>query len=339
MEIIFHGGMHKTGTTFVQTWLRENRALLSANGIWRLTPKDKQILAHAPGKARWHNLSEAVEAARSAGATRVIISHEGLSLMDGPSLSLLVNSLPAVRKRFILALRHWNGFLPSRWKQNVVRADSQSFGRMVARLRAADSVSINLRYDILFERIISAGFDDVRIVSYDRAVQQGGILAAILEAADIAAPLGATTLPGPVNESVDTLTADVLRIVNGVRAQDEGKGPNPLHDARENPAALIHYFDHNRRLIRPLMDSAFPEIVDLLSDTWPVALRGADFLPLANRLDRLVAPFLMNPTDGRLFPEIPDRDHYSSPLECDDLPADSLKRVMDVVREVILPAV
>jgi hypothetical protein len=333
MEVIYHAGMHKTGTTFVQMWLKDNRDKLLSEGTWVFIPETLGPLVLLRGDALVAKLQELVEAVRLAGGKRIIISHEGISFFDRQRIALLARAIPNVRTRCILTIRHWNGFLPSRWKQNVSRADSQSFGKMVARLRDPESVSINLRFDLLVQCILDAGFDTNAIVSYDRAAKDGGILQAVLEAADISPPKDAISRPNRINESLDILSTDIVRLFNGIRARAEGLLQNPLHDAREDPSIRPHYFDHNRHLIVDVMHRSFPEIVERLSQAEPTVLRAADFLPIAARLEALVAPFVVNPTQGCLFPDTPDRDVCTSPLELEDLPPVVTEKILLAVKE------
>jgi hypothetical protein len=333
MDVIYHAGMHKTGTSFVQNWLKDNDHKLRSDGVWAFVPETLGPLTRLGGDALVSHLRQIVETVRLAGGRRVIISHEGISFLDDQRMALLARGLPDVRTGCVLAIRHWNGFLPSRWKQNVSRADSQSFGRMIARLCDPSSVSINLRFDLLVQRILDAGFDTKAFISYDRAVKDGGILQAVLQAAGVSVPDGALSRPERVNESADILTTDMLRLFNGIRAQTEGLRQNPLHDAREDSSIVPHFFDHNRQFAVEVMQQSCPEIVEQLSTVRPTVLRAADILPIAARVEKLVAPFLANPTRGYLFPDSPDLHILSSPLEVDGLPPTVVARVLQTLKQ------
>jgi hypothetical protein len=82
-----------------------------------------------------------------------------------------------------------------------------------------------------------------------------------------------------------------------------------------------------------VMHRSFPEIVARLSQAEPTVLRTADFLPIAARLEALVAPFVVNPTHGCLFPDTPDRDVCTSPLELEDLPPVVTEKILLAVKE------
>ena len=61
-------------------------------------------------------LATLIRDARSAGFERIIISHEGLSFATAERLALLAHPTDRVRTQFVLTIRHWNGYLPSRWQ-------------------------------------------------------------------------------------------------------------------------------------------------------------------------------------------------------------------------------
>lgn len=82
MEVIYHAGMHKTGTTFVQMWLKDNRDKLLSEGTWVFIPETLGPLVLLRGDALVAKLQELVEAVRLAGGKRIIISHEGISFFD-----------------------------------------------------------------------------------------------------------------------------------------------------------------------------------------------------------------------------------------------------------------
>lgn len=47
----------------------------------------------------------------------------------------------------------------------------------------------------------------------------------------------------------------------------------------------------------------------------------------------MVAPFVVNPTQGCLFPDTPDRDVCTSPLELEDLPPIVTEKILLAVKE------
>jgi hypothetical protein len=235
----------------------------------------------------------------------------------------------------VLTIRHWNGYLPSRWQQNVRRADGQSFHAMMQHLMRPSCRHMNLRFDLLIEALIATGFDDLAFLSYETALGGEGILATILTASDVSLPPGLTAALPKVHESARVTDIDVLRIFNAVRARRESRPANPLHDAREQGTPFAHVYDHVIHRVVPLLDLVLPEVRSRLSCVAPYALRAADFEPLARQIEDLVAPYLANTEGGRLFATVDDRVVEASPLELDDFTPAERHLIWHAVNEAL----
>jgi hypothetical protein len=309
--------MHKTGTTAIQRWLENNGTLLGSMGILAHTPTTLGLFFQTDDEGLRARLVAMICDARSAGFERIIISHEGLSFARAERLALLARPIEGMRARFVLTIRHWNGFLLSRWHQNVFRADSQSFHAMMQRLMQPSSCHTNLRFDILINALIAARFDDLTFLSYEAALQGEGLLPAILAAAGVALSPDLPVAMPKVHESARITDSDVLRMFNAVRAWREGRPPDPLHDAREHGTPFNHVYDHAKNQVLPLLDQVLPDVRVRMSRVAPYVLRAADFAPLARHIEALVAPYLGKPNNGQLFTAIADRVVEASPIELD----------------------
>lgn len=318
LEIIYHGGMHKTGTTAVQTWLKENASLLGLIGICAHTPTTLGPFFQTDDETLRKRIVALVADASAAGFERIIISHEGMSFARPERLALLARPANGMRTRFVLTIRHWNGFLPSRWQQNVLRADGQSFHAMMRQLMAPESRHLNLRYDLLIDALIAAGFAELAFLSYENAQRRDGILAAVLAASDVGLPQDLPLGSRKVHESGRIADSDILRIYNSIRAWREDKPTNPLHDARAYGTPFAHVFDHSLHRVVPVLDRVLPEVRHRLSNVEPYNLRVTDFAPLAQKVEVRAASYLRNPEDGRLFQNIDDRVIEASTLELSD---------------------
>lgn len=310
--------MHKTGTSAVQAWLEDNAALLRSLGIRAHTPATLGPFFNTDDESLRTRIVALVADTRAAGFERIIISHEGMSFARPERLALLARPANGMRTRFILTIRHWNGYLPSRWQQNVLRADGQSFQAMMRPLMAPESRHLNLRYDLLIDAIVASGFAELAFLSYENAQRRDGIVAAVLAASDVGLPRDLLLGVRKVHESPRIADSDMLRIYNAIRAWREGKPANPLHDARADGTPFAHVFDHSLHRVVPVLDRVLPEVRRRLSNVTSYALRVADFAPLARQVEVRVAPHLRNPEDGRLFQAIEDRGVEASPLELSD---------------------
>ncbi len=73
MDIVYHGGMHKTGTTAIQRWLENNGALLGSMGILAHTPTNLGPFFQTDDEGLRARLVAMICDARSAGYEQVII--------------------------------------------------------------------------------------------------------------------------------------------------------------------------------------------------------------------------------------------------------------------------
>ena len=317
MEIVYHGGMHKTGTTLVQMWLEHNQEQLRCTGTIVLTPQTLVGFFKKDDDRLLSNIRRLISEARTAGMTRIIISHEKLSLANSSLLGILSQPEHGVRTHFVLAIRHWNSFLLSRWKQNVKRADTQSFKAMMSQLRQTGSTNKSLRLDLMLERIIDAKFNKLSVLSYETSTRDQGILSALLGAFDVAAPNATSSMALWIHRSPDIISCDISRIFNGVRAWREGRIANPVHAAFESDTPFAHLFDHNTDTVVSILDRVLPDLRQLMSYVEPILLRTVEFDEMANRVERLAAPYLLNPVSGMLFDKIEDHEISASPVEMD----------------------
>lgn len=336
LDVIVHGGMHKTGTTAVQAWMMQNRAVLAEQGIAVLTPQLLPFLWRGDAQALTQDLRGLLEQARAAGVTRVLISHEGISHMQPDRLLAFRRALDGHPTQFLLAVRHWNGFLPSRWKQNCRRADTQPFQQMLRDMLVEGSTHGNLRFDHLVSRLLAARFDRLSVLSYDVARGSGGIVKAVLDAAGIDAAVTAAQADRIENESLGIYQADMLRLFNGMRSVQQGLPRDPLHfsvdPARGAPRA--HYFDHDAGLVVNVLARVFPEFSARVAARETTVLRGSVFAPFERALMQVARPHIFNPAaDGSLFGPVPDVALHTSPLTVDDFSAVEMRALLIAVAD------
>jgi hypothetical protein len=325
--------MHKTGTTAVQAWLQDNASLLGSMGIRAHTPATLGPFFKTDDETLRTRIVALVADASAAGFERIIISHEGMSFARPERLALLARPANGMRTKFVLTIRHWNSFLPSRWQQNILRADGQSFHAMMRPLMTPGSRHLNLRYDLLIDALIVAGFAELAFLSYENALRRDGILAAVLAVSDVSLPRDLLLGFRKVHESVRIADSDMLRIYNAIRARREDKPINPLHNARADGTPFAHVFDHSLHRVVSVLDRVLPEVRRRLSNVTPYTLRVADFAPLARQVEVRVAPYLRNPENGRLFQAIEDRVVEASPLELSDFRLAELNMIWHAVND------
>ena len=182
--------MHKTATKSLQMLLAAQRALLRAHGVcYPFTH-----LLHWPLLGAQHpdwdpsSCRDALDEAAESGSETLVVSHETVSTLPQQHLHRLVGAFRGSDVTFVICMRPWADFLPSRWAQNCLRRDSQTFDAYLAALRATDGHP-DLRFDLILDRMLATGAA-VRAVSYSNALMApGGVIGAMLGAMDLPTPL------------------------------------------------------------------------------------------------------------------------------------------------------
>ena len=77
MQVVLHAGMHKTGTTSFQHWLREQSRPLARSGFATF-PLDTRVIASSPKLFDPEGLRTELHRARKSGVTTAVFSHETL---------------------------------------------------------------------------------------------------------------------------------------------------------------------------------------------------------------------------------------------------------------------
>jgi hypothetical protein len=160
-----HVGLPKTGTTYIQSALWENRSRLQAAGC--LVPGDKRaaswravsdLLGRRPHGAEarhvmgaWASLSEALQ---NWDGERAVFSEELLSTATKRHAQRLVASLSPSEVHVVLTVRDLARTIPSVWQQEVRKGKTWTWDEFVSTVRDPDSgpptigVAFWLRFDV-----------------------------------------------------------------------------------------------------------------------------------------------------------------------------------------------
>jgi len=129
MELVLHVGQMKSGTTYLQKILANNRILLRSAG-WNY-PGQRENQQHAvyglcgedifwvgEVKSEWSKLAEALVKAAERSKQRVLISAEALSVLPPDGISRLISKIGRPNC-VLLTVRSLHLTLPSAWQQSV----------------------------------------------------------------------------------------------------------------------------------------------------------------------------------------------------------------------------
>lgn len=308
--IFLHCGMHKTGTTYIQTLLGQNREALEAHGI--LYPKDPTGTRYAH-----HGLAQTLAGNRvdkqacidwltalAAEPRPILLSSEGFSKLGDAALEQVRDALPGRTVVPIVFVREWSGALASRWQQMLYKQPQSLPDYLVHNLlRALDVDFIN--YAIVLDRLSTVfGREKIVAVAYDNALNSsqdivdlllGDILGMTLRKADL-------DLSGVKrNQSMSPEDAALLRLMHMVFGPDgEEQRTNIMH--RRPKAVLIDEVPELRAL------SEYRE-------TFPVARGSRFFDDLNAALFASYGDRFINPAEGRIFAELGRKEVVAVSLE------------------------
>ena len=337
MRVVLHIGMHKTGTSAFQRRLEAERETLGRIGVVA-RPLDRAVLPTWPefdADALVRSLADAA----AQGAETVVFSHESLCQQAPPDIARLRELLAPHPVRVVCAFRHWTGFLPSRWRQNCSRRDTQSFSRFLARLADAPARG-EVDFAAIPTRWRAGGFEDFVAVSYDAADAAGDVLGALARACGLPFAEAAADATARVNVSRPHQELERLRLFNGARADAEGQARDALFDRDEALRAPIKFFDQGGAVRRAL--AARPDLgeeIDARLDSRrrQVALRPEDFAEASAALELAVSGAVANAIDGRLFPHPRPVEETVSDLEVSDLPRSLRDEMVSALRRGLEP--
>ena len=243
-RIFLHIGAMKTGTTYIQSVLGENRERLLDEGV--LFPGEgwgNQVRAvedvlrlskrrdgrPTPTPRPWPGL---VEEIRSFGGETVVVSMEWLSFARRAQVRSVVSSLGPIEVRAVLTLRDATRTAPAVWQTDVHNGSTISWPRFARGVRAAPRFpSTTARYAALGGTRMFAHSQDARYILRSWAGQLGAERVDVVTvpaegdppqllwarfASAIGVPPELCRPPeSPANTSLGLASTELLRLVNG----------------------------------------------------------------------------------------------------------------------------
>jgi hypothetical protein len=254
MRIVIHGGMFKTGTTSLQQQLHANRKLLAEEGVV-YPPTDigqhSYILnARNPNWDANQLRLIAIEASQTK-ADILLFSGEAVSALSQQQFNRLTACFKGWPVEYVFCFRHWSSYLPSRWTQNCLRRDSQTFEEYLENVRNPNLMHFDARFDLILTRAAKSGADAVRAVSWDWAVvehQNAGY--EVLKSVGLANSLIEKVLQNTIwsNTRPSILTTEVCRVLNGLLDYVHNRKHDELFWAYAIHAECERFHDINQRL-------------------------------------------------------------------------------------------
>ena len=139
--VCLHIGAMKSGTSFIQRVLSQNKQQLGESGHlfpgrrWRdqVLAVEEILDAGPKGKQRtkgaWNDLTAEINAFTGAG---VIVSMEGMSLASSRDAQRIVESFPGHKVRIVVTARDLARVVPAQWQESIKNGATVDFGRYLA---------------------------------------------------------------------------------------------------------------------------------------------------------------------------------------------------------------
>ena len=312
MKCVIHAGKHKTGTTMVQSLLHDNQKILLDNKV--LYPSTPDAIHHNFILDPFHKdyspelLTSIADGAKRSGVELLLMSAEVVSTLPAEQLKQITDCLSGCESiSFLICLRHWDSFLPSRYAQSCKRRDSQTYAEY---LKSVSEVSLrhwDFYYDVLLENFFASGHS-VKIISYDHAVREKGLAAAILDAAGLSGLLDNKLLgnSGKINESNPWEINELLRLMNGVAANQVQVLQNPLFDQLAHGSRTDFSFFDFDRVLDQLEARDVASCVEWISEnSTPLPKIPESHIQVEEKIMTTFGSHTVNSIGGCLFPAVP----------------------------------
>jgi len=236
IKLLIHIGLHKTGTSAIQSFLLDNRAALLDQGLlypldleewgnhnplaWHLMdprymPTHGDFYRELSTPAHWQKLHKEASERQT---DRVILSGEDFSLISRPQQ--LAELLERYDTRIIVYLRRQDQYLQSIYNQDVKNYEfmrCERFEEFVLDHRLAEI----LHYDIFLERWGAAfGKENIDVAIYDRRHLRHGLIPDFASRAGIDLREGMPVRHEAVNTRLPDGALEVKRILNRLKVNE-----------------------------------------------------------------------------------------------------------------------
>lgn len=325
-EVVLHIGLPKTGTTYLQGWLRVNRQRILSQGAFTLPLMDAHRLAA-------ENIEESQRANRPdidtilrtglqastepllnaesrGGSERVLVSSEYFFMSDPERVAAFFRAYGATVTTIICFVRRQDRFLASGYNQSVKRS-GQSLPPPAPIYRRAHDWS-------LFLASWEAAFpgSELKVRNFDYHRQRDTVLRALMEDAGIAGIRNDRSPPSKsANDSLSAEMVEIVRLANrskhdsisdlALEAQRAGIGATPFRFSDDAVEKMRVAFQSSNAQLARFMRA--DELEGFTAPDWRTD-PGADFtdrLPARTVVDFLLFALARQPESRTDKPENP----------------------------------
>ena len=232
-KLYLHIGPHKTGTTYIQQFLHENRRKLAAQGL--VYPKEF-FLYHGHHKL-FDELKKDIRTREYQRAIRkidsytenIVISSERLCKLPVEKLAILISDLASYEVFLLYSYRLPTLRFYSEWQENIKHGSSltfmEEFGSAVMNPFKSERLNTLLTLDGYSRHF---GKSNLKILDYQSGLRSGSTLNNFLEAVNT--PMNFNFSRESVNASLPVDLIEIIRTLNSIHV---ARGNRPSSAVRE----------------------------------------------------------------------------------------------------------
>lgn len=265
LKIYLHAGMHKTGTKALQRLLYSKRRKLRRYGFFYPdigSYHHNSILNLRSSSWSSEFLLEQLNIARKQSASVVIFSAEVLSILSENEIKRLRYYLGDNEIVFVFVFRHWCNYLPSRWAQNCLVRDAQTFDEYLNKLKDPAYTHIDIGFDFILKRFQENSDAKIKAVSYSNSmILKGSVLVDIFKAFEFSDKLSHNLLRKErhVNVRPNWVRIEQTRLLNAALSEHFLLNKNDLFQS-------IGEFGIGNIAYKLQLEHFEPDVLDYLSD-------------------------------------------------------------------------
>ena len=218
---VIHIGPHKTGTTYLQQSFNRLRAQLAIRHVcypeaWG-GPQGHQLLAEQLLLGEDRVLRIEFDRLNRARWTNVLLSSETFSYFTDDQvrhLQALLGGEPAI---VVFYCRRWSELIPSGWREIIKHGSLETLPEYVQNCLSDPSASRLINFELTLARYATIfGVEHLRVVSYNDVLESGQDLLTHFCRCFLAWPNSPSADIGRVNESLDLVDSELVRVLNAL---------------------------------------------------------------------------------------------------------------------------
>ena len=285
VQFIIHVGPHKTGTSYLQSSLKKNRAALAKAGIlypeeWWLpdgNPSHFVLFRHLRD-SRFDRIKADLDRTRQAGLSKVVISSEDLADLSPAEIKHLQACIGPDKATVIIYYRRWSDRLISGWKEEMQHGHSRTFPHFIASHLAAPSRSTTISTNITIDSYCDVfGRSNVRLVCFDDLVKSKTDLFRHFSQTFLGLDFP-DWVPEMVNVSLSWTDCELARVLNSMspdlwpiylRRRNKIDVSSISDAMKRHTSSLV--IDERDRSFMAIHDAIFSKFIDLFVEPKPTA--------------------------------------------------------------------